>query len=178
VQALRRERAELSEVADNLRRELQELKQADNDEEAREVAERLQGTLREIKELDSLANRLRGRFHRPDQPPGDDMPRAESLRRMRHIRIAAENLHAAGLHEQAERLMQQAERMARAGDSEPDGPPPERRPAGPPPVRERFLRAEQIEQAMQRLARQIDQMRAEMNEMREILSELMERAQR
>jgi E3 ubiquitin-protein ligase HUWE1 len=54
--------------------------------------------------------------------------REEMERRMHHVRVAVDNLHAAGLHEQAERLAQQMEHMrhpdAREHPSHGEGPPP------------------------------------------------------
>jgi len=87
-------------------------------------------------------------------------------RRIHHLRVAVENLHAAGLHDQAEMLARQLERMMHGGPG-PDRPHPEMRPMGPPP--------EGPERMIHELRGQVEELRHQMEEMRRVLQELLER---
>jgi hypothetical protein len=96
-------------IAD-LRNRLSEARVSGQEEEAREI----QQQLRRLRGQDPQPQ-PRQRLN-PDRPnreyPGRvDVRNAELERRLQHIRVAVENLHAAGLHEPAERLSQEAERI-------------------------------------------------------------------
>ena len=78
--------------------------------EQAEVRERIAGTERE---LDALRERLAS--GRPARPEFEAQARKleEAARRIHHIRAAAENLKAAGVHDLAVNLMEKAEVMER-----------------------------------------------------------------
>jgi hypothetical protein len=101
---------ELREAAEDARR-------AGRHEEAERIAREIEETKRE----------WRGRAARRVPHPEE---REELERRMSHVRVAVENLHAAGLHEHAERLAHEAERLL-AGRPEAPRPQP-RDPFAPP----------------------------------------------
>jgi hypothetical protein len=88
-------------------------------------------------------------------------------RRIQLLRVAVENLRAAGMPDQAEMLARQIERMTQGGPV-PDGPRPEGpRPEGPRP--------EGPDRAIQELRGQVEQLGREMAEIRGALKELLER---
>jgi hypothetical protein len=49
----------------------------------------------------------------PERQPGPGRPEAERERRLQHLSVAIDNLHAAGLHEPADRLTRERDEMAR-----------------------------------------------------------------
>lgn len=58
--------------------------------------------------------KARERGPRPErEPEAQPPPIEEAVRRARHLRVAVENLQAAGVHDLAEKLAEQAERMER-----------------------------------------------------------------
>jgi len=147
------EREEIARHLEELEREIHRLSELGRHEEA----EQLKRAGRE------LVARLRGQPEppRPDRPHGEEMER-----RIHHLRVAIENLQAAGMHDQARQLAQQVERMMHGGE-----PGPAHREAplrlenpfeGQPPV-------------IREMQEQMDQMRREMEEMRGLLKELLER---
>jgi len=114
-------------------------------------------------------------------------------RRLHHLRVAIDNLREAGMHDAAEHLMREGERLQRelgeghhrpheheghehhpheqdAHDYEhhPEHPRPEHRPEGPP-------HPEQIERVIGEMHQQMDQMRRQMAEMRQAIEMLIER---
>jgi beta-lactamase regulating signal transducer with metallopeptidase domain len=133
----------------------------------------------------------------PDRRPegerreGDRRPDAapELRRRLAHLRAAVENLRAAGMHDAADHLAREGERIARehgGGDRErpdaparprPDGPqrPPlgERRPDAPPRPLSPPAVVEHHERAIAELREEVQQMRREMAELRELLRKSM-----
>jgi len=133
---------------EEIRRQIARLSEAGHHEEAEQLK-------REGREL---LQRMQQR--RPDRPGPD----ADFQRRMDHIRVAAENLHAAGMPDAAEQLMRDAERMMAEMHGQPQPP---RHPDGPPP--------EEIHRIIGELHGQMEQMHREMQEMREQLQHLMER---
>jgi len=170
---LQRGRRELDEA--HMRRRVEELKRRINalSEAGRhEEAERLKQEGRRM--WAEFEERRRREGEGPPPPPPGDIER-----RMHHIRAAAENLHAAGMHDAAERLMQQAEQFLREHRGPgPEGPPrPDRgRPHREHP--EHMQRPPMPEPAMreiEQLRREVQQMRAEMQELREVLRRLVER---
>ena len=125
-----------------------------------EMAERMEREARESAEkLESLS-----REH-PDRPHPEGPEEME--RRHAHVRAAMENLHAAGLHELAERLMGEIEGMHR---ERPTVPPRDAEPRreGPP-------RRGNMEPAVEELRGQMAEMRREMDELRGMLKEVLER---
>jgi hypothetical protein len=94
------------------------------------------------------------RGQRPGPGP-QDLPEPE--RRRHHLQVAIENLHAAGLHEPAERLARQADQMARR----PGGPGEGMRPGlGPRGAGVQELRAEiqELRQALAELRRRVEEL--------------------
>ncbi len=114
------------------------------------VAETMEREAREVaQELERIARA---------ETPGRERERdQERERRMQHLNVAIDNLHAAGLHDLADKLAQEAEQMMR--EQGPGGPP---HPDVPASV-EHDLRG------------QVDQLRQEMNELRRMMQELLER---
>lgn len=149
---------------ERVRARLEELKAAHR--QAREAgradeAERLE---REARELMQMLEQRPG-----DRPPG--RPEGEELqRRMQHLRAAIENLHAAGLHDQAEMLARSAERLARG--ERPAPPEGGRRPDAP---RDMPPGAPQLERAVQELRGQVQELRQQMEEIRQHLKALAEK---
>jgi beta-lactamase regulating signal transducer with metallopeptidase domain len=143
---------------EQLKRRLEELLAAAGRHEEAEARER------EAREI------IRQLERRPDRPrPGSP----EDLeRRTHHLRIAVENLHAAGLHEQAEHLAQQMLLLLEEhhrGDQPP--PPPEYRDRPPHP--ELGHRLEQQDRAIDELGGAVRQLHRQMSEMREALERLL-----
>ncbi len=120
-----REREMAERERDELARRVDELMEA-HERAAREgrheEAERL---LREAKQI---RRNLARHGDRPEGPPPEE--REEMERRMHHVRVAVENLHAAGFHEQADQLAQQMKRLLH-GRPEPGPPPRDPRREGP-----------------------------------------------
>lgn len=141
-------------VPEQIQRRAGELKEAHRRaKEAgnREEAERIERELREL--MQSVGRR-------PGGPPQD---REEAERRLQHLRAAIENLHAAGLHEQAEALARETERFRNPGRER-----GERRPERP----SRFgpaegASAEQLQRAVEELRGQVRQLHRQMEEIRE-----------
>jgi len=141
---------------EELERQIHRLSEAGRHEEA----EALKRRGREL--MEAMRRRQADRPPERDRPgPGPDMER-----RIHHLRVAVENLHAAGLHDQAEMLARQLERMMHGGPG-PDRPHPEMRPMGPPP--------EGPERMIHELRGQVEELRHQMEEMRRVLQELLER---
>jgi len=126
-----------------------------------EEAERL---VREAEEIRRDLERRPDR-DRPDGPPPEE--REEMERRMHHVRIAVENLHAAGLHEQAEQLAGQMERLLRG---QPEPLPPHPREPGAPPHGKGMPHPEQLEGVLRELHGAIGQL----NERMDVLAAEME----
>ncbi|NLY03212.1 MAG: hypothetical protein GXY83_44755 [Rhodopirellula sp.] len=113
---------------------------------------------------------------RPDRPGDSPHPKMPELeRRQHHLRVAAENLRAAGFPEQAEHIMHEARRLGEPRDPEhdsreTDGP----RRAGPPP-REHV---EHLERAIHELREQVEMLRNQMDQMRRHVERLTAEAAR
>jgi len=144
---------------EELEREIHRLSEAGRHEEA-EVLKRRGRELMEAMR--------RRQMDRPPEPARPAVRDPELERRIHHLRVAMENLHAAGMPDQAEMLARQIERMMqampgpRADVPRPDVPPEGPRPEGP-------------DRAIQELRGQVDQLRREMAEIRGALRELLER---
>jgi len=151
------DRERLQRRLEELRREIGRLSEAGRHEEA----ERLKREGREIMQA------LQGRPAPP--PPG---PPEDLQRRVQHLQAAIENLHAAGLHEAAEKLSQELER--RMGEMRERGHrPPE--PPRPPEFRDRPPQPPHPEEVIGQLRGEVEQLRREMNELRGMLRELLQR---
>ena len=118
--------------------------------EARELAEQIERELRE----------------RPDRP----RPEGEEEVRHAHVRAALENLHAAGLHELAEKLAREIEGMH--GERPPERPRPMGLPEEPPP------NPGDVGPVVEELRGQVHEMRREMEELRGMLEKALERQRR
>ena len=124
------------------------------------------------REANEIIRQLEGRPERA----GPRLPE-ELEKRIGHLKAAVENLHAAGLHEQAEQLAQQMERLVgehRQGEGDPDFRHPPR-PAGQPPHPELGQRLEQQDRVIHELNAAVKELRQEMGQMREMLQELLGR---
>ena len=128
------------------------------------------GRLDEVERLEREARELglmepRRGDHPAARPEGDDMQR-----RLQHLRVAIENLRAAGLNDQANALAHDAERLARG--ERPATPEAGRRPDGP---RDVPAAAPQLERAVHELRGQVQELRQQMEEMRHHLKTLAEK---
>lgn len=96
--------------------------------------------------------------------------RAEVQRRAAHLRVAIENLHASGLHDQAEALERDMGRLLRGRPGEPrrpdEGPARRDRAEGPPPL------PPDLGQALRELREQLQDMRRQVEELRRHLREM------
>lgn len=156
---------------EEVRRQIQELRAAGKAQEAMELQRRLQeteprratpgpgafsppGPQRErARQREGMQIAPRG----PDALPGGQIDPAQ---RRRHLEIAIDNLHAAGLHEVAERIALRMEATPRHRPDLPDGPRFQGlRPGGMP-------------------AAELQRLRAEVQELRQAVSELRTRLER
>lgn len=152
--APRRDVAPGMERLEEIRRQIARLSEAGHHEEA----EQLKREGRQLME--------RMQQHRPDRPAAN----ADLQRRLQHIRAAAENLHAAGMHDAVEHLMREAEQKVAEMRGQPTDrprPPHDRDAPGPP--------SGDLHCIIGELHGQMEQMRREMQEMREQMHRLMER---
>jgi uncharacterized protein YukE len=176
------EARELKGALERIERQMHELQAALGPRPDAPNRERVQARLEELKaaihraaeagrrdEAERLEREAHELMRMLEQRPGDRPPGApegaDMERRMQHLRVAIENLRAAGLHEPAEALARQAEGLMR-GRAVP-GPHPE---AGPRPEG-----APHLERAVQDLSRQMEEMRRQMDEIRNALKTLAER---
>ena len=153
-------RAELLEKAEAMRHELRELGDGHPDR-----AHQLHNELREIEERVHQINEELGPRDRP-RPEGEELER-----RLEHLHAAVENLRAAGLHDQAERLIFEGEQAIRGRR----GPPRESPFEVPPHARPPRERPRVVNPEVQQLRGQVDQMRREMEELRAMLRQVLER---
>jgi hypothetical protein len=182
-----REREELMQHGRELTQKLEHARREGNEGAVRELEgalahlkEKFQAVEREMREIrEGIGHRERPQpeGHRPEGGP-----RAELERRLHHLRVAADNLRAAGMHDQAEQLMRQAEGLARELGHREEGPPREHHPDRPRPEGEREQphrpdqpRGENLERAVVELHQQMREMHGQMEEMRNVLKQLVER---
>ena len=150
------DRAELKQKLAKLQAEIQELRAAGKLDQAAELKER---ALELQRVLEKSADRppvkrpeLQG--PRPGERAGPMPPEAvEMQQRLRHLQVAIDNLHAAGLHEPAERLAQEKERMMDRMRVE----------AGP---------GREMREQMERLQNQVQELRRALEDLRKQLEEL------
>ena len=164
VRELQEEYRRLEERARDVQVALRELGD-DNQEEARALTQEYEEIRRRAEQIKKEFPRERD--GRPQQhQPEPDRPDAE--RRLQHLRAAVENLHAAGLHEQAEALAGQIERVMHGaperGQHRPEPQPEHREP--PRPM--------ELERVVHELNGQVQQMQKHMEEMRHALQMLLE----
>lgn len=147
-----------------LQRELGKLREAGK----LDAAERLEGELKELRRR--LATPREG--DRPGPPP-------ELQVRIDHLRVAMENLHAAGLHDQAEQIGRQIEQIVRQHEPGPpklERPVPDAQPRQPGPEGQPMPGAEivgQLRGEMEQLRRENEELRQMMKEIREAQERLM-----
>jgi len=185
AERLQHEMREIQQVAGQLEREMQEIRQRFQEhrgptpQEREELGRRVEELKRKITELSEagrheeaeqlkrqgreMMQRFQERFARPDQPRHQpEGRRPEDMeRRIGHVKVAIENLRAAGMHDAAERLAQEVERAIHGDRGHREGPPPDQR-----------------DRAFQELRGEVQQMRREMNEIREHLKRLLEHKDR
>lgn len=140
------ERHQIEEQLHHMRREVEELHRAGHHDEA----ERLE------METEKLERELEERADRHHGPPGE---LEEIERRIHHLVQAAENLHAAGMHGQAEDLMGQAEELHRRREAM------ERSCHGPGSLEDRLAELTEV----------VHDLRAEVHGLREVIEELRRR---
>ena len=165
MQQLMQQRHALMERAGEIERKMAGLRDG-QDAEARELRGAMEQVRQQMQRIEAM---IRESQPGPEQPrqPGEEMER-----RLHHLRVAIENLRAAGLHEAAEHLQREAENLMRAfregRPGEPDRPEhPEHREQPPHP--------EQLEGVIREMHGQMQQMRREMEEMRNQIRHLIER---
>ena len=132
---------------DQLRHAMERLREAGKPE----TAERMEQEARE------LAEEIE---REPQERPGRPHPEGDEDARHAHVRAALENLRAAGLHDLAEKLAREIERMH---GGHPPEPPPHPGDVGP---------------VVEELRGQMHEMRREMDELRGLLKEVLERERR
>lgn len=191
VGELAREIAELRrtgkhEQAERLQAEMEELHgrlAGPRDREPREGMERLEAMERNLRELregghheraEQLQRELHELHRRLNAPRDGDRPGLppELQVRIDHLHVAMENLHAAGLHDQAEQIAQQIDRIMR---EHAPGPPERRDPDARPP---REGRPEPGHEIVGQLRGEIEQLRRENEEMRRMMQEIREAQER
>jgi hypothetical protein len=111
------ERRDIERALEQARAQRRELSEAGKEDQAREVEQRIDKLERRREELAPMPGPSRprpgpreareARGAREGRPPMEPRP-PEAERRNEHLRIAAEHLHAAGLHDVAERIARQA----------------------------------------------------------------------
>lgn len=155
--------------AAELEREAAELKEAGRHDEARELMRKAEVLRDEFTRMQAErgGSQREPRAPRPPRAPREprfDRPdSAEIERRAHHLEVAIDNLHAAGLHEPAERLTQQLERMRR--QLEETRPPQPGHPESPDEVLE-ALRAQigELHRIVRELRADLETLRRERRE--------------
>lgn len=162
-------RGEVGEPGDMRRRMMRERLN-----QVRQASERaaVEGREAEARRLEADAARMEENMarmeleFRPGVPPGGPD-------RLQHLRIAIENLHAAGLHDQARHIEQEARRMMQEAPRTPltQGYPPPGG-GGPPEIRQLREQLQGVEGAMSGVREEVQQLRAEMQELRQLVRKL------
>ena len=141
---------------DQLRHAVNRLREAGKPE----LAELMEREVREVEEAIERESQER---------PGRPRPEGEEEVRHAHVRAALENLHAAGLHDLAEKLAREIEGMH--GERPPEPLPPRGPREGPPHPGD-------VGPVVEELRGQVHEMRREMDELRGLLKEVLERERR
>jgi hypothetical protein len=106
---------ELKDRREQLLKHLDELRQSGRNDEAAKAKEEIVGLERELGEIKRQGAGMR---ETPLREPGRPMPEGE--RRLQHLMIAIDNLHAAGFHKDADRLAKESERLRREAARQPN----------------------------------------------------------
>ncbi len=157
------------EIIEHQKREIQEQIERLRQSGQHDAAERImQQATRWMEETKRMAG---GREEPGEKGTPDDLER-----RIQHVKVAIENLHAAGFHEPAERLRSDVDRMIREhreraerGHDRPHGDGPQQGPPrhdGPQP---------DLNAVLEQMRNEQQQMRSEMQELRELLKNLIGR---
>jgi beta-lactamase regulating signal transducer with metallopeptidase domain len=168
--ALERIEAQLRELhaqapnRERIQARVEELKAAHRRAQEAGRADEAERLAREAREL------MQTLEHRSGDRPAARPEGEEAQRRLQHLRVAIENLRAAGLNDQANALARDAERLARG--ERPASAESGRRPDGP---RDVPAAAPHLERAVQELRGQVQEMRQQMEEMRQHLKALAEK---
>jgi beta-lactamase regulating signal transducer with metallopeptidase domain len=152
-------RDQLREKGNEIRHRLRALP-PDREAERRELIQALERLEVQLRQLEAQAP---GRQREREQPERDPVPvrrEAEVERRQHHLRVAIDNLRAAGWHDLAEALARDAKELPR-GDR-------------PGPERERHPEAH-MERAIHELRAQVQELRHQLEEIRRHLKESAER---
>ena len=166
--AVRREttRPEIERETGHLKERLQDLRLKQKKQVEANASERDQAVVREQisgteRELRALTERLAA-AHQP-RPEFDAQARQieEAAQRLHHIRVAAENLKAAGIHDVAIKLTEQAEKMERnIGEAKEQLARQMDRPGGPDPrdaeIRELRKQNERLQEEIRELRQKLE----------------------
>jgi beta-lactamase regulating signal transducer with metallopeptidase domain len=147
-------RAQVARRIDELKAAHVRAREAGREDEAGRI-------LRQIEEIKRQAERHpeRGPLHPEERAKRARMAEREEMeRRMHHIRVAVENLRAAGLHEQAERLAQQMEHMRHPDRPHPDAREHPSHGEGPPPAEHLEGVLRELHEAVRHLHERVDEM--------------------
>jgi hypothetical protein len=160
-QAERREAEErgFAEHVERIEHEIRELLEVGREEAARELKARL-GELIDQRRREQARRgeeRQRDRAAAPEARAAEIKKEVE--RRIRHLHEAAANLREAGYGDQAEKLLNEAEQMARQLRERPDGPDREGRRDPRPRGEEPVTGVQQLREEVQQLRREIEQLR-------------------
>lgn len=149
-------RANLKIKLEELRGRLKERVETGQEQEAAEIRQQMEQLERELRGPQAMTGRpgegSRGAVRpgpgRPGQAPGAMGPE----QRLRHVQVAIDNLHAAGMHEAAERLSQMTQSMRDQKRGE--GAPGQRRPE----VERLQSELRELREMVEGLRRQVDEL--------------------
>jgi len=158
-------RQELKRKLSNSMAELNELRAAGKEAEAAEAKQRVVKLQEELARLNpqptgDKPKPREGLAPRKDAPGSPKAPPEEMAaleQRLRHLQVAVDNLHAAGMHEPADQLAKQAEMMRQRLRA---APSPGMRDRGQPEGNNERLRAEieELRQAIRELRARVDEL--------------------
>lgn len=191
-QVSERELDELHQQLKALTEKERQLKESGQEEGLAEIRERMMATKWQIGEFWDAPKRPQASQHDGKHQPQMAATLEDAGRRIKHLRIAAENLHAAGLHDVAEELAQRAEGMEREAHQAKERLMAEMQAHGkkaqhidetvdPDPlgraIKESHARGQMVHEpfdkprdaAVEELRREVQQLRAELKELREAL---------
>lgn len=157
----------LREKAEDVERALRELEGKDG-EEAEAKRRKLHMAMREIESNHRKLEEYQRKIHQEGNRDRDHDPRHDMERRLRHLHEAAENLKAAGLHEEAKHVWRRAEEMKHHMRERSDRDRehhPERDHDRKPSDMEHHVR--ELTEVVKDLQREMQNMRKEMHRLRE-----------
>ncbi len=150
------------------------LKESKNEEGLAEVRKHRAAIERELAELKEHHGRKAGGKHVDKQPAKSHEGVEDAARRIKHIHIAVDNLHAAGLHDIANELAKQAEAMEREVHqaherASKEQPAPKKGKQSEPDAKheEPVHKQKTAAASNDELAQELKRLRAELNELRE-----------